>query len=227
MEATAAEPQEDELGSSRLPACVSSLLPASPNASSSALPASANSSLLLASASSSLLAGTSGLLVEELLAAGSLLLASTSGLFLNETEAMVLVRPQFVNGPLPSPVRAVRARVSTSKNGPPVWRRRQQSGSPLVFTGGSLKPIFANWLTKGVQGGGVVAFVVVEQPPGGAWGGLRTLNMQSRGRIGEVGRGQMSRRGSTVPHLWRIREGISAHLSQFRRGRYDRTEKNK
>jgi len=77
-------------------------------------------SLLLASASSSLPAGTSGLLIEELLVEGSLLLASTSGLFLDETEAMVLVRPQFVDGPLPIPVCAVRARVSASKNGPPV-----------------------------------------------------------------------------------------------------------
>jgi hypothetical protein len=147
IEPTAAEPQEDELGGSRL-ACLSgalamcslllvsvssSLLLAS--ASSSFLLASMSSSLLLVSASSllagtsgllieellavgslllasvsSLLAGTSGLLIEELLVAGSLLLASASGLFLDETEAMVLVRPQFVNGPLPIPVRAVRAR---------------------------------------------------------------------------------------------------------------------
>jgi hypothetical protein len=126
------------------------------SASSSLLLASASSSLLLASASSSLLAGTSSLSVKELLAAGILLLASASGLFLDETEAMVLVRPQFVNGPLPIPVCAVRARVSAKKNGPPEWRRRQQSGSLLVFADGSLKPIFfATRSTKGVRGGGL------------------------------------------------------------------------
>ena len=122
----------------------------------SLLLASASSSFLLVSASSSLLAGTSGLLVEELLVAGSLLLASVSGLFLDETEAMVLVRPQFVDGPLPIPVCAVRMRASAKKNGPPGWRRRQQSGSLLVFADGLLKPIIvANWSTKGVQGGGL------------------------------------------------------------------------
>jgi hypothetical protein len=102
-----------------------------------------------------LLAGTSGLRVEELLAAGILLLASASGLFLDETEAMVLVRPQFIDGPLPIPVCAVRAGASTKKNGPPEWCRRQQSGSLLVFADGSLKPIFfATRSTKGVRGGG-------------------------------------------------------------------------
>ena len=151
--------------------------------SSSLLLSSASSSLLLASASSSLLAGTSGLLVEELLAAGSLLLVSTScsllagtsellveellvtgslllasvsGLFLDETEAMVLISPQFVNGPLPIPVCAVRTRASAKKNAPPRWRRRQQSGSLVVFVDGLLKPIVVtNWSTKGVQGGGL------------------------------------------------------------------------
>jgi hypothetical protein len=137
---------------------------------------------------SSLLSSASGLLVDELSAAGCLLLASASGLFLDETEAMVLVRPQFVDGPLPIPVCAVRARASAKKNGPPEWRRRQQSGSLLVFADGPLKPIFvANRATKGVRGGGVVAVVVVEQPLGGAWGGVRPLNMQPPGRIGEVG----------------------------------------
>jgi hypothetical protein len=141
--------------------------------------------LLLASASS-ILPGTSGLLIEELSAAGCLLLASASGLFLDETEAMVLVRPQFVDGPLPIPVRAFRVRASAKKNGPPEWLRRQQSGSLLVFADGSLMPIFiANRSTKGVRT--VVAFVVFEQPLGRAWGGVRPLNMQPPGRIGEVG----------------------------------------
>jgi hypothetical protein len=168
IEPTAAEPHEDELGGSRL-ACLSSVLATCSlllaSASSSLLLASASSSLLLASASSllvgtsgmlieellaagslllasasSLLVGTSGLLIDELLAAGSLLLASVSDLFLDETEAMVLVRPQFVDGSLPIPVRAVCACASPMKNGPPKWRQRQQSGSLLVFTDGSLKP---------------------------------------------------------------------------------------
>jgi hypothetical protein len=90
-----------------------------------------SSSLLLASASSLLveellaaghLAGTSVLLVEELCAAGSLLLASAGSLFLDE--AMVLVRPQFVDGPLPIRVCAVRTSISPMKNGPPAWPRR-------------------------------------------------------------------------------------------------------
>ncbi len=53
--------------------------------------------------------------------------------------------------------------------------------------------------------------VVVEQPLGGAWGRLRPFKLQSPGRIGEVGRGQMSRWGSTVPYLRRRREGGVAH----------------
>ncbi len=144
--------------------------------------------LLLASAIS-LLLGTSGLPIEELSAAGCLLLASASGPFLlDETEAMLLIRPHFVDGPLTIPVCAVRARVSAKKNWPPQWRRRQQSGSLLVFADGSLKPIFiANRSAEGVRGGGVVAFVVVKQPLGGAWGELRPLNIQPPGRIGEVG----------------------------------------
>ena len=135
--------------------------------------------LLLASAIS-LLSGTSGLPIEELSAAGCLLLASTSGPFLlDETEAMLLICPHFVDGPLPIPVRAVRVRE---------WHQQQQSGTLLVFADGSLKPIFvANRSTKGVREGGIVAFVLVEQPLGGAWGGLQPLNTQPRGRIGEAG----------------------------------------
>jgi hypothetical protein len=149
-------------------------------AAGSLLLASASSSLLLASTSSSLLAGTSGLRVKELLAAGILLLASTSGLFLDETEAMVLFRPQFVDGPLPM-------------NGPPELRRRQPSSSLLVFADGSLKPSFVTKRSTNV-GGGVVAVIVFEQPLRGAWGRLRPFKLQPPGRIGEVGRGQMSRR---------------------------------
>ena len=142
IETTAAKPQEDEVGGSRL-ACFSGAL-----ATCSLLLASASSSLLLASASSSLR-------IEELLVAGILLLASASGLFLNETEAMVLVRPQFVDGPLPIPVCAVSASASPMKNGPPILRR-QQSGILLVFADGSLKPFFVGRrATIGVRGGGL------------------------------------------------------------------------
>ena len=154
---------------------------------------SASSCLLLASASSSLLAGTSGLLVEELCAASILLLASAGGLFLDE--AMVFIRPHVVDGPLPILVRVLRASVTPMKNGPPAWPWQQQSGSLLVFADGALMPIIdAKGPTEGVQGGGLVAFVVVEQPLGGAWGRLRPFELQPPGRIGEGGRGQMGRR---------------------------------
>ncbi len=103
-----------------------------------------------------LLACTNSVRIKEPLAVGSLFLASASGSFLlDETEAMVLIRPHFVNGLLPIPVRVVRASASAKKNGPPQWRQRQQSGSLLVFADGSLMPIFiAKRSTKGVRGGG-------------------------------------------------------------------------
>ena len=136
-----------------------------------------------------LLASTSGVLVEEPLAVGSLVLAGASGLL--DEECLVLVPPQIVNGRLSIPVGAVHVSASPMKNGPPTWPWRQQSGSLLVFADGSLMPFFVTkWLTN--IGGGVVAFVVVEQPLGGTWGRLRPLKLQPPGRIGEVGRGQMS-----------------------------------
>jgi hypothetical protein len=145
-------------------------------ATCSLLLASASSSRLLASESSSLLAGTSGLCIEELLAAGILLLASASGLFLDETEAMVLVLPQIVDGRLPIPVGVFRASASPKTNGPPRLRRRQQSSSLLVFADGSLKPTFVTKRSTNV-GGGVVAVVVFEQPLRGAWGRLRPFKL--------------------------------------------------
>jgi hypothetical protein len=169
VETAAAKPQEDGLGSSRL-ACVSGAL--------------ATCSLLLACVSSCLLAGTSGLLVEELLAAGSLVLASASSLLLESAsssllagasglfldEAMVFVRPHVVDGPLPILVRALRESAPPMKNGPPVWPRRQQSGSLVVFAEGSLKPIFVTrWSTRGVRR--VVVEVDDEQPRGARGGG--------------------------------------------------------
>ena len=124
------------------------------SASSSLLPARASSLLVDELLAAGHLAGTSVLLVEELCAASSLLLASAGGLFLDE--AMVFVRPQVVDGPLPILVRALRASVTPMKNGPPAWPRRQQSGSLLVFADGSLMPIFnAKRSTEGVQGGGL------------------------------------------------------------------------
>jgi hypothetical protein len=151
-----------------------------------------------------LLASTSGVLVEEPLAVGSLVLAGASCL-LGE-ECLVLVPPQIVDGPLPIPVGTFSVSASPMKNGPPTWPRRQQSSSLLVFTDGLLVPFFVTKRSTNV-GGGVVAFIVGEQPLGGAWGRLRPFKLQPPGMIGEVGRGQMSRRGSTVPPLLRRREG--------------------
>ena len=159
-------------------------------------------------AGSLLLASTSGVLVEEPLVVGSLTLAGTSGLL--DEECLVLVPPQIVDGRLPILGGAVRVSASPMKNGPPTWLRWQQTGSLLVFADGSLMPFFVMKRSTNV-GEGVVAFVVVEQPLGGAWGRLGPFKLQPPGRIGEVGRGQMSRRGSTVPHLRRRREGGVAH----------------
>ena len=159
-------------------------------------------------AGSLLLVSTSGVLVEEPLVVGSLVLAGASGLL--DEECLVLITPQIVDGRLPIPVGAVSVSASPMKNGPPARLRRQQSGSLLVFAEGSLMPFFVTKRSTNV-GGGVVAFVVVKQPLGGAWGRLGPYTLQPPGRIGEVGRGQMSRWGSTVPHLRRRREGGAAH----------------
>jgi hypothetical protein len=116
-----------------------------------------------------LLVSTSGVLVEEPLVVGSLVLEGASGL--HGKECLVLVPPQIVDGRLPIPVGAVRVSASPMKNGPPMWLRRQQSGSLLVFADGLLMPFFVTKRSTNV-GGGVVAFVVVEQPLGGKWGRL-------------------------------------------------------
>ena len=195
-EALVADQQEDDLGSRRL-LCLSGALATSrllvkEVLATCSLPLMFEGGVLVKktlSCTSGLLAGsllpacTSGVLVkeplaagslflalvEELLAAGSLFLAGARGL-LNE-ECLVLVRPQILDGRLPIPVGAVRASTSPMKNRPSTSPRRQQSGSLLVFADGSLMPFFvAKWSTN--VGWGVVAFVVVEQPLGGAWGGL-------------------------------------------------------
>ena len=188
-EALAAEPQEDDSGGRHLP-CPSG---ASETSSLLVKEALAMCSLPLMFEGGVLLKKTlscvSGLLVEEPLAVDSLVLTGASGLL--DEECLVLVPPQIVNGRLSIPVGAVHVSASPMKNGPPTWPWRQQSGSLLVFADGSLMPFFiTKWLTN--IGGGVVAFVVVEQPLGGTWGRLRPLKLQPPGRIGEVGRGQMS-----------------------------------
>ncbi len=196
-EASAAEPQEDDSSSRRLP-CLSG--------------ASAMSSLLvkeaLVTCSLPILVTKTdvGALVKKTLSCASGLLAGMSG---------VLIRPQIVDGRLPIPVCAVRASTSLMKKGAPVgllwW---QQFGSLLVFVDGLLKPFFVGRRSTNVCRG-VVASVVVEQPLGGAWGRLQPFELQPQGRIGEGGRGQMGRQGSTVPHLGRIREGIVCRFDHF------------
>jgi hypothetical protein len=234
----AAEPQEDDSNSRRLP-CLSGALETSSLLVKKALAmcslpltfegdALVKKTLGCASgllAGGLLLASTSDVLVEEPLAAGSLFLAGTSGLL--DEECLILVRPQIVNGCLTIPVGTVRASASPMKNGPPPWPRRRQSGSLLVFTDGSLMPFFmAKWSTN--VGWGVAVLVVVKQPLGGAWGRLRPFKLQPPGRIREVGRGQMSRWGSTVPCLGRIREGASRLICPSSDVRmYGGTETNK
>ena len=186
-EASAAEPQEDDSGGRRLP-CLSgasersSLLVEEALAMCS-LPLTFEGGTLVKNtlscasgllAGSLLLASTSGVLVEEPLVVGSLLvLAGASGLL--DEECLILVPPQIVESRLPIPVGAVRVSASPMKNGPPTWLRRQQSGSLLVFADGPLMPFFITKQSTNV-GGGVVAFVVVEQPLGARWGGCDLLN---------------------------------------------------
>ncbi len=168
-EASAAEPQEDDSSGCRLP-CLSGA-----SATSSLL---VKEALALVTCSLPILVKKTdvGALVKKTLSCASGLLAGMSG---------VLVRPQIVDGRLPIPVCAVRASASLVKKGAPVgllwW---QQSGSLLVFADGSLKPFFVGRRSTNVCRG-VVASVVVEQPLGGAWGRLRTFELQPPGRIGE------------------------------------------
>ncbi len=214
-EASATEPQGDDSGGCHLPclsgaSVTSSLLVEEALATCSLHLTFVGGALVKKMLSSAkgllmgglLLASTSGVLVKEPLAAGSLFLAGASGLL--DEECLILIRPQIVDDRLPIPVCAVRASTSPMENGPPIFRW-QQSGRLLVFTDGSLMPFFVTKRSTNV-GGGVVAFVVVEQPLGGAWGRLQPFKLQPPGRIG-----QMSRRGSTVPHLRRRREGGVAH----------------
>jgi hypothetical protein len=160
VEASVAEPQEDDSGGHRLP-CLSgasetiSLLVKEALAMCG-LPltfeggALVKKTLSCASgllAGSLLLASTSGVLVEEPLVVGSLVLAGASGLL--DEECLVLIPPQIVDGRLPIPVGALCVSASPMKNGPPTWLWRQQSGSLLVFADGSLMPSFVTkWSTN-------------------------------------------------------------------------------
>ncbi len=208
-EASAAEPQEDDSGGHRLPclsdASATSRLLVKEALATCSLPltfeggAFVKKTLSYASgllAGGLLLACTNSVHVEEPLAVGSLFLAGASGLL--DKECLVLVRPQIVDGRLPIHVGAVRASGSSMKNGPSGCPRRQQSGSLLVFTNGSLMPFFVAKRSTNV-GRGVVAFVVVKQPLRGAWGRLRpfNFNLQPPGRVGEVG-GQ----SVIIPSAW-------------------------
>ncbi len=128
----------------------------------------------------------------------SCLLLFASSLLINmvlagrRLEAVALVLPQGVAGPLPILVGAFCAGASPKKDGPPGWVRRQYPSSLFVFAKGSLMPFF---VTKGTTniGRGIEFLIIVEHPVGGAWGRLQPLVLQPRRRIGEGGRGQMSR----------------------------------
>ena len=184
-EVLAAEPQEDD-SSGRCVPCLSGASAKSPPLlkevlTTCSLPLTFGGGALVKKmlscvsgllAGSLLLASTSGMLVKDPLAAGSLFLAGASGLL--DEECLVLVHPQIVDGRLSIPVCAVRTSASPMKNGPPTFQR-QQSGSLLVFADGPLMPFFVGkWSTN--VGRGVVAFVVVEQPRGSAWGRLQTCH---------------------------------------------------
>jgi hypothetical protein len=213
MEASTAKPQEDDLGCRHL-LCLGSAL--------------ATSRLLVEDvlATHSLLAFEGSLFVKKALSGVSSLLAGGLLAYVGSTlikkalagchlEAVALVLPQFVDRLLPILVGAFRASASPKKNGPPRQFWRQQAGGLLVFVKCSLEPFL---VVKGMTniGRGIEFLKIVEHPVGGAWGRLRPLVLQPPGRIGEGGCGQMSRRWSTVPHLWRrMRGGVSAHLYQF------------
>ncbi len=137
-------------------------------------------------------------------------------------EAVVLMLPQFVDHPFLILVGALRAGVSPKKNGLPGQFWRQQAGGLLVFAKCLLEPFLVAKGTTNISWG-IEFLIIVEHPVEGAWGKLRPLVLQPPGRIEKGGCGQMSRRWSTVPHLWkRMRGGVSTHLYQFRRTKVQR-----
>jgi hypothetical protein len=145
-----------------------------------------------------LLAFVGGALVEESLAMSCLLLFASS-LLVNMVlvgrclEAVALILPQGVDRPLPILVGAFCAGASPKKDGPPGQFWRQQAGGLLVFAKCTLEPFLVAKGTTNI-GRGIEFLKIVEHPVGGAWGRLRPLVLQPRRRIGEGGRGQMSRR---------------------------------
>ncbi len=136
------------------------------------------------------LSGASSLLAGNLLAfVGSMLVKKAlAGCRL---EAVVLMLPQFVDRPLPILVGAFHAGTSPKKNGPPRQIWRQQVGGLLVFAKCSLEPFLVAKGTTNISWG-IEFLKIIEHPVGGTWGRLLPLVLQSRQRIGEGGRGQMS-----------------------------------
>jgi hypothetical protein len=217
VEAAAAKPQEDGWSCRHL------------SRKSSAFGHKATSSLLLEKAltmcsllAGSLLAFVGGMLIEEALAVSGLLFFASSFLVKmalagRRLEAVALVLPQFVDCPLPILVGAFRAGTSPMKDGPPGRFWRQQAGGLLVFAKCLLDSFLVAKGTTNI-GRGIQFSIILKHPVGGAWGRLRPLVLQPPGRIGEGGCGQMSRRWSTVPHLWRrMRGGVLTHLYQIGR----------
>jgi hypothetical protein len=137
------------------------------------------------------------MLIEEAFVVSSLLFFASS-LLINmvlsgcRLEAVALVLPQFVDRPLPILVGTFRAGASPEKDGPPRQFWRQQASSLLVFTKCLLEPFL---IAKGTTsiGRGIEFLKIVKYPVGGTWGRLQPFVLQPRQRIGEEGRGQMSR----------------------------------
>ena len=210
-EALAAEPQEDD-SSGRCVPCLSGASAKSPPLLKEVL---ATCSLPLTFGGGALvkkmLSCVSGLL------AGSLLLASTSGVLVKDPlaeECLVLVHPQIVWPTFNPCMRGPHERKPHEEWAPhiPAAAIRQPLGLRGWLVDANLR---CEAVDQRRPGGGVVTFILVEQPLGGACGRLRPFELQPPGRIGEGGRGRMSRRGSTVPHLGRIRGGIVCRFDHF------------
>ncbi len=193
-EASAAEPQKDDSGGRRLPclsgaSATSSLLVEEALATCSlhltfmggALVKKMMSSAKGLLAGGLLLASTSGVLVKEPLAAGSLFLAGASGLL--DEECLILIRPQIVDDRLSIPVCP------------------HEEWAPHI-------PAAAIRQTGGLHGWLVDAILCHEAVDQRWWGGcsIRSSRTTTLGHVGEAAM-QMSRRGSTIPHLRRRREG--------------------
>ncbi len=132
-------------------------------------------------AMSSLLSFMNGFLVKKLLTTSSLLVF-VGGVLVKEALAghcpmvLVLVLPQFIQGPLPVLVGGLLGSVTSGKNWPPTWRRREQPCGLLVFAQGATNPIC--WGSK--------------DPVGSTQKRLRPFVLQPSRRIRGSGQGQMS-----------------------------------